>query len=435
MAKKPKWSRQELAVVDRCVRRVAQGRYPSQAAAIGDCRKLLDALRRRQSGPGRSGFRRTATAIELALSARKRQAGLPPAYRHWMAAENLIIERFIEDMRRKRYDSLIVAARECHRELNRLRASPDCPVPRPIARDVRTVYFRLIEVARDRNLTWPYHRWSDEERRIARRFARACLIGRHASIRAAARACQRELARKSNRPRQFSGVYSHVYEEAHRLGAPRLQPQWTPAQTRILTRYVGLLIDRRYRYAREAARDCYKALDGTHSYGAVFDALKTKTTAAGIPRYHTHLTRDELRVAERYAMMVHDGKLPHWKAAALACRTELKRRIARTARIGDLRLRHADTRPFGTIHLAILNIAHSRNLRGPRNPRWSEAEDRLARSWVRWYDRHRLVLRLAPLKQAAEGLNDDLDKAGYERKQSACRARVALLWRRQQGLV
>jgi len=431
----PKWSRQELAVVDRCIRKIAQGRYPSQAEAIRECRQQLDALRRSQSGPGRSSFRRTATAVELAISTRKRQAGLPPAYRHWTAAENLIIERFIEDMRRKRYDSLLAAARECHRELKRLRASPDCPVPRPIARDVRTVYFRLIEATRDRNLTWPFHRWSDAEQRVARRFARACLAGRYASLRAAARVCQRKLARKSNRPRQFAGVYSHVYEEARRLGAPRLQPEWTPAQTRILTRYVGLLIDRRYRYAYEAARDCHKALDGAHSYGAVFDALKQKTTAAGIPRYHTHLTREDLRVAERYALMVHEGKLPHWTAAAMACRSELRRRLARTKRIGNLRLSHADTHPFGTIHAAILSIAHSRNLRGPRNPRWSEAEDRLAQSWVRWFDRYRLVLRLAPLKQAAEGLSEDLDKAGYQRKLNACRARVVLLWRRQQGLV
>jgi hypothetical protein len=230
-------------------------------------------------------------------------------------------------------------------------------------------------------------------------------------------------------------VYSHVYTEARRLGVPRLQRKWTPAQIRILTRYVGLLIDRRYRYAHEAAGDCCKALGGAHSYKAVLDVLKRKATAARVPRYLAHLTPEERLIVERYAMMVHDGKLPHWKAAALACRSELKRRVARTERIGDLRLRHADTHPFGTIHLAILNIAHSRNLRGPRNPRWSEAEDQLARSWVRWYDRHRLVRRLAPLNQAAEGLHEDLDKAGYQRKQRACGVRVALLWRRQQGLV
>jgi hypothetical protein len=435
MAGEPKWSRQELAVVDRCIRGIAQGRYPSRAAANRDCRRQLDALRRRQPAHGRPGFRRTATAIEVAIGVRKKQAGLPPAYNRWLEPENRIIEQYVEALRRKRYDSLIAAARECRRELDRLRASPDCPVPRPIARDVRVVYFRLMEAAKDRNLTWPHHRWRDEERRVARRFARACLAGRYASIRAAARDCQRELARNSNRPRQFSGVHWHVYMEARKLGVPRLKRQWTPTQTRILTRYVGLLIDRRYRYAREAARDCVRALGGARSYEAVLDALKTKATATGIPRYHTLLTREELRVAERYAMMVHHGKLPHWKAAAMACHSELSRRIARTRRVGGLRLRHAATHPLDTIHTAILRIAHSRNLRGPRNPRWSEAEDRLAESWVRWYDRYRLVLRLAPLKQAAEGLNEDLDKAGYQRKLNACRLRVALLWRREQGLV
>jgi len=435
MAEKAYWSAAELKVVDRCIRGIAQGRYPSRAAANRDCRKRLEALRRRQSGPSVPGFRRTVAAVQFAIDVRRKRAGLPPAYNHWLEPENRIIERFVEAMRLKRYDSLVVAARECHHELERLRASPDCPLPRPIARGVQAVYVRLMDAVKGRNLTWPHHFWSDEELRTAHRFACACLAGKYASIGAAARDCQRELARNSNRPRQFAGVLWHVYMEARRLGGPWTKRRWTSTETRILKRYVGLLIDRRYRHAHEAARDCHRALGGARSYEAVFDALTTRARATGVPRYHTPLTPEELRVAERYAVMVHDGRLPHWKAAAIACRSELSRRIARTGRIGGLQLRHADTHSLGTIRVAILKIAHSRNLRGPRNPHWSDAEDRLARSWVRWYGRYRLVRKLAPLRQAGEGLSDDLGEAGFHRKVSACSYRVSLLWRRQHGLV
>jgi len=435
MAEKPKWSRQELAVVDRCVQGVAEGRYQSRDAASKDCMKQLEALRRRQSVPGGPGFRRTVAAVQFAIDARRKRAGLPPAYNHWLEPENRIIERFVEAMRLKRYDSLVVAARECHHELERLRASPDCPLPRPTARGVQAVYVRLMEAVKGRNLTWPHHFWSDEELRAARRFACACRAGKYASIGAAARACQRELARKSNRPRQFDGVHWHVYKEARRLGGPWTKRRWTTTETRILQRYVGLLLDRRYRLAREAARDCHRALGGARTYEAVFDALIRRASATGVPRYHSSLTPRELRVAERYAMMVQDGRFPHWKAAAIACRSELSRRTDRTGRIGGLQLRHADAHSLEAIRVAILKIAHSRNLRGPRNPHWSNAEDRMARSWVRWYGRYRLVRKLAPRRQAGEGLSDELGEAGFHRNVSACSYRVSLLWRRQHGLV
>jgi len=132
--------------------------------------------------------------------------------------------------------------------------------------------------------------------------------------------------------------------------------------------------------------------------------------------------------------MVHNGRLPHWRAAAQQCHADLQCRIAWAGRTSKLGLRRATTHTLDTIHLAILKIAHARNLRGPRNPHWSEAEDQLVRSWVKWYDRYRRVQRLRPLKQAAEGLSEQLDGAGFHRTVAACRSRLSLFWRQEHGL-
>jgi len=431
MAKEPKWSPEELKVIDRCLRQLQQGRYHSRAEVTRACRALLEALRTRQ---GRSAFRRTAMAVEVELSIRRRQSGIPVLYDRWQPSEQQTVERYAAAVRENRYDSLIAAARACHRELTALRSAYSGDGTRPVARSLRGVYVRLGVMLRGYKVVWPHHGWRPEERTAARRFARAYLMGRYPSVRAAAGACQREMARHSNRPRQFCGVYWKVFNEARGLGLSRLKERWTPAENRVLTRYLRLLMERRYRHTPEAARDCHKALGGSRSYKAVLFALSTRAAAAGIPRCYSHLTADELRTAEKYAMMVHNGRLPDWRAAAVRCHAELGRRIARTGRNGKLRLRHATTHTLDTIHLAILKIAHSRNLRGPRNPHWSDDEDRLAGSWVRWYDRHRHVRRLAPLRQAAEGLSEDLEKAGFNRNVRACAYRVALLWRRQQGL-
>jgi hypothetical protein len=431
MAKETNWSPEEMRVVDRCLRELQQGRYHSRPEVLRVCGERLAMLRRRR---GRPAMPRTAMAIDTLLGDRRRAKGIPSLYGRWQPAELRVLDRHAAAIGANRYNSLVEAARACQRELAALRSAYSGEGTKPPARNVQHVYARLKKALRGQKVVWPYRDWHPDERAVARRFARAFLKGRYASARASARACQREMARRSNRPRQFCGVYWMVLQEARGLGLGSLRERWTPRENRILRRYVRLLMDRRYHYAEEAARDCHRALGGSRSRSTVLYALRTKSGAAGIPRYHSCLTADELRTAEKYAMMVHDGRLPHWRAAAVRCHAELARRIGRAGRTGKLRIRHATTHTLDTIHLAILRIAHARNLRGPRNPHWTDAEDRLAWSWVKWYDRYRLVARLTPRKQAAEGLSEDLEKAGFSRKVSACAYRIGLLWRRQQGL-
>jgi hypothetical protein len=405
MARQSAWSRLEMEVVDRHVEKLEKGRYRSGVEAARACHKALLALPDSQPR-----VRRTAMAVETIIKKRKRLAGV-------FAPGN----------------SLAAVSQDCHRELTRLRTSRDCPHPKPVVRTRRGVYVRLGRAARKLRLTWPHHWWRPEERRVARRYARAYLAGRYPSLHVAARACQSELARGSNRPRQFHGIRWTLTNEARSMGMPRLTAAWSPAENRILNRYLRLLFERRGYCATEAARDCHRALGGSRSYNAVLVVLRTRAARVGLPRSHSYLTGEELRVAERYALKVHNGLLPSWWAAAQQCHTDLQSRTARAGRASKLGLRRATTHTFDTIRRAISRIAHSRNLHGPRKPHWSETEDRLVKGWVNWYDRYRHAQRLRPLKQAAEGLSEQLDEAEFHRTVSACKSRLILLWRQQHG--
>ena len=429
MALEPKWSPSELAIVDRHIEMLKRGRYRSGAEASRACHKELLAL-----PASKTRMRRTLVAVDLKINAHKRLAGINAPARRWLSSELAVVNRFVEAVRKNRYETLLAASLDCRQELARLRANHKGPEPKPLARTIAGVHQRMGTAARKLNLTWSFHGWQAEERRVAKRFARAFLAGKYPSMMATARACWSELAHRSNRPRQFGGVYWTVLNEARSAGLGHLKEYWTPAEQRVLNRYLRLLFEGQYRYAADAARDCTEALGGSRSFKAVLFALRTRATQTKLPRFHSQLTEEEQRIVEAYALKVHEGKLPHWLAAAKRCREELQRRADRAGRNGELRLRRTQQHALLTIHMAILKIAHDRNLRGPRNPHWTEAEDRPVGRWVSWYDRYRLVRRLKPLKQAAESLTDELAEAGFQRTPGACKARLLLLSHRKQGI-
>lgn len=263
-----------------------------------------------------------------------------------------------------------------------------------------------------------------------RRYARAYLAGRYPSARRAASACARALAR-AHRPRPFYGVYWLLYTTAREMGLPTVEREWTVAEKRVMKRHMRLLFAGRYDYARDAAQACFRELGGSRTYKAVWFALRTEATRIGLPRFHSRLTRIEEQLVERYALKVHQGLLPHWRAAAEQCHAAILRRMARLAKTGPLKLRRPPSHTLDTIHVAILKVAHKRGLRGPRNPHWTAAEDKILAGWLKWYGRYRHVRRLTPLRQAAEGLQHDLAEKGFDRTVGACRNRISTAWRLQ----
>ncbi len=429
MAGQPNWSARELEVVNRFVKALRNGRYRCGAEAARACREQLETMRRRRTGARRPPVSRSENAIFVMFGIRKRAAGVSGPGNRWQPDELRVIERYVTALRDNRYAGLPEAVRECRRELTKLRQGRRRTGPKLLVRSTAAIHQKLDTAVRAAGLTLRFGRRRPDEVRIVSRYVRAYLAGRYPSMRAAAARCRRELARRSNQPRPFSGVYWMLCTTAQAMGLSRLTWPWTPAENRVLNRYLRRLFESRYQYPQEAARDCFRELGGSRSYKAVLYRLRTQAPRVGLPRYHSHLTTVEERFVERYALKVHHGILPHWLAAARQCLAAIQRRTARLARTGPLRLRRPPSHTLDTIHLAILKLAHRRGLRGPRNPHWTAVEDKMAANWVKWYDRYRTVRRLAPLKQAGEGLHGELAEKGFQRSVSACRARVSLKWR------
>ncbi|MFO7675131.1 MAG: hypothetical protein R6X12_02265 [bacterium] len=423
MKRRDGWTARELAVVDRFVRALGQGRYVSSSEAARACHAALAV-----SSGGRA--RRSVSAVRYKLGERRLAAGVSaPGYR-WRPAELDVIRRWVAKFADNPSLDVPGAVRGCVRELGALRRSQR-DGPRLPARSSRTVNARLSKALRAAGVGARFHRRRLQEMKAIRRYARAYLAGRYPSMREAARACRRELARTDPRPRPFYGIYWMLYTAAHELGLPKLKHEWTPAERRALNRHLRLLFEGRHKFSDDAAQACFRELGGSRTYKAVRFALRTEATRTGLPRSHSWLTKTEERLVERYAMMVHNGALPHWRAAAEQCLAAIGRRVARLARTGPLKLRRLPSHTLDTIHMAILNLAHQRGLRGPRNPHWTAAEQKLAAGWVKWYDRYRRVRRLAPLKQASEGLQAELADRGFHRSVAACSARVKSEWERQ----
>jgi hypothetical protein len=125
---------------------------------------------------------------------------------------------------------------------------------------------------------------------------------------------------------------------------------------------------------------------------------------------------------DKYVRALGQGEFPYAEAAA-ACRNEVRRIYTRIGTRSPLHVRRPAPRSLvatqGGIRKAIVRL-------GVQYPgrRWLLAEMRIFSSWLRWYGRYHRVRRLQPLTQAANGLSDDLAKAGFRRTPRACQARL-----------
>jgi thiamine kinase-like enzyme len=153
----------------------------------------------------------------------------------------------------------------------------------------------------------------------------------------------------------------------------------------------------------------------------------------GLPRTRNFLTPVERRLLERFARKVDKGELPDWLTAARQCLAEIQRRYANPSRLPPGGPRRLTSHSIHTIHTEILTLAHRLKLRGPRCVRWSDQEMKLLQEWLTWYSRYRRVQRLKPLRQASEGLQEDLEKLGSNRTYTACRAQLTEYHSRRQG--
>ena len=357
---------------------------------------------------------------------------------NWSSREHAVVDRYARALGRGRYHDASDAAVACRQELKRVwKAHPDLK-PRTLPQVHSQVRLR----GRALGVRWASLEWSEEEKSLLLPFAQAYLRGDYPSVRATARACHRALPARMRRRRSAVTVYHRLFQLARARGLPRLTRATDSGEAATLDRYVRALHGGRYRYVRDAAPDCLAELrrrrDGRDARPRTLTwvelALHRRSAATGLPRYRNALTPTERRLLERYARMVDSGKLPDWLTAARECLAEIHRHYARPPRRGTGGPRRLSSHSIHTIHTKILDLAHRLNLRGPRCIRWSAEETKLLNGWLKWYARYKGVRRLTPLKQASEGLREDLDKIGSTRTLGACRNRLLKHHRLMHGI-
>jgi len=348
------------------------------------------------------------------------------------------IDRYTNALAQGDYADAVTAAAACRKELARQYQG------RTVAA-LGTLSAHIRRESRRKQLSYAKARWSREDEQVLRRYAQSFVAGRYPSARQAAALCQREIEQRDGANlrrgvlrRTYYGYYAKLLELARSMGLPCRQRAWEPAERRVLERYVRRLLAGKYKYTRDIAAACARELAEidacatrrakgsrqrpARSEKAVYSELTRIVASAKLPRYKAPWTRPELDVLERYARATARGKYRHWNEAAKAAMEDLRGLYdGKGAGIRPARL--AGHRPSDA-EQQIRGLAHRLNLDGPHMRYWTPPEERIFGKWVKLYHEGHHQRREGPLSEFAEGLRRELRGAGFNRRPSACMARL-----------
>jgi len=362
------------------------------------------------------------------------------------------IDHYVHALARGDYPCAEAAAKACRAELCRLHRR------RPVL-SVFTLTDYIREQARPLHLSYAKARWSPEDERVVRRYARALVRGQYTSGRRAAADCQHKVeqlglrTKRATEPRRpFYGYYWKLRALAQDVGMPYVKLPWTRDEKRILDRYVRRLFAGRYRRTLDAAEPCARELAGlrrTPRKGAdvvndrvrprgtrtVYRELTHRVARLHLPRYKAEWTPPELSILEKCARRVGQGVYPSWKEAARASWGELKELYSSIGRKSAAHTAGLRGRDLPAIEQRLCLLSRQLSLRGPRNKFWSAAEQRVLDRWVRLYHRNRAKMRQGSLHDAANGLCNELRGLGSRRRLTACRDKLLVVSRTLYGPV
>jgi hypothetical protein len=352
---------------------------------------------------------------------------------NWNQPELEIVNRFARDLAAGKYRSAGEATPDCARELDALRlVNPSIPRRSPL-----TVRTGLGKQCKALGLGYALSFWSPDELRLAKHYVEEFLAGRFPTMRHAARACQQKLADELGRKRTVEGTCWHMARAIRAKGVPAREQEWTKADLKVLNRHVRMLHCGRQWTLTDMTRECSRALDGRHSPMAVRSRVKPMLRQTGLPRFHGFSEPFERELIEQYARKAAAGELSSWHAAGVACHRELEAEYVRRARSAPGGASRDYGRPAERTCRELVHVANKLGLRTTRDQhRWSEEENRMYESWLRWYKGHKRNRRNSPLTQAALGLQDDLAEKGFRRSLDACRNRLGeyvVTWRLVHG--
>jgi hypothetical protein len=332
------WSREELKVVDRHIRSLARARVGRRGiwAIIRSCHSALRRLHAAHPRAVWAQKERTKLATELELHARAGRLRQRWTGAWWTRQENSLIESHAQALARGRFKLSPDAARHCLDELEQLRARD----PRVAARTLVGVEDRIRR--RARRLGWTCL-WSPQELQALEPYAQALVTG---ECRSATEVWPALLAdRRSLRERPAQAVLYALRKRARALGRPPQAGAWVGKEAQRLDWYVNQVVKRRIASATEAARaflaereqlrrssphanwlNIRRTLQGV--LGEICKRVQRLGGVTGIPRFdrasHSAVwTRPELRLLDRYARALANGRYPSVRAAVPLLQREL----------------------------------------------------------------------------------------------------------------
>jgi hypothetical protein len=114
-----RWGAPERMILDRYVRAVIRGQYPSVLQASPVCRQEIARLHQSHPDARWSRVARTRTAVENQLQGCIQALRIPRYGGRWTRVERTILDRYARCVGKPGYRRLIDAARDCVRELER----------------------------------------------------------------------------------------------------------------------------------------------------------------------------------------------------------------------------------------------------------------------------------------------------------------------------
>jgi hypothetical protein len=288
------------------------------------------------------------------------------------------------------------------------------------------------------------------------RYAQALADGRYRDVTPAARDCLKDIGRlrrqgpaaERRRPCTLSSVSLQLSTRAQRLGWRWVDSRWRPEEREILDRHVRVLAGREHPRLEPVARNCFNELEALYKRRRAEEpALRLAYRPRTYRTILTYLLRwsrekgrfilavwtpQEDQIVGRYARALIEARYVDAPTAARACRLELAR-LRRQWRTDDpAKLKGTRPRSQAATYGHLCKLAHRLNQRWPKTA-WTNAEMKVCRQWIRWYDKHRGVRRLKTWDTVAEGMQEELERMNSRRSFSACQSKFWKEWRRVRG--
>jgi len=409
MARPPVWSAQELKVVDRFARAVIAGRYAGAGVALSACHEALSRGTR---------MRRTRAAVRQKLRERAHVLGWSPPPRIWKRTEQRVVERFARAVAGGKYTDASTAVHDCRQALAKAH------VPRLHSDEALVARIRAAARMLGRSVRQP---WTPEEIQVVDRFAREVVAGGYRSAHAAAGRCAEMVARTAQTARRSDERVRSKLSQRICLISGRGQDTWPRREAAVVDRFARAVAAGRYRSVPAALADCRRALAArgrvpARGHREVLERLWERT-ALFQPRYARRMTAGEQAVIERFAGAVAAHRYPSVASAVRDCWRALLERPGRTEEEPARSLRAV----AGWLKLLARDIGRYK-ISGRR---WTDAEERVNRKWVRVFARHREGRGRANLDTAAAMMRAELARLGYFRTGAACYTRIYAAYRRE----